>query len=282
MEHGQSVYEVRNVSKSFHVRGGLPWKEARSPVVALNNVSLRIEAGEILGLAGESGSGKTTLAEILAGLQAPTSGSVSFRGKDLGAMDKQEWKRLRREVQMVFQDPYESLNPRHTVLRTVSEPLHNAGVRTGPELTALVDEALAHAGLRPPSVFLSSYPHQLSGGQRQRVSIARAIVLKPKVLIADEPVSMLDVSLRASILSLLRGLRDTMALTIVYISHDLNTVGFLCDRIAVLHRGDLKEIGTAEAVFASPSDPYTRQLLEARPTLAIGGSERGSGAPLPG
>jgi peptide/nickel transport system ATP-binding protein len=264
------VFDIRELSKLFLARSSLPWREPRVIARALDRVSLQVRPGEILGLAGESGSGKTTLAEILAGLQKPTGGELYYRGQDLGGISKEERVTFRREVQMIFQDPYESLNPRHTILRSVSEPLINAGIRSTRQLTPLVEEALEQAGLRPAAAHLDAYPHQLSGGQRQRVSIARAIALKPKVLIADEPVSMLDVSLRASILKLLRQLRQSLGLTILYISHDLSTMSYVCDRIAILHHGVLKEVGPSQQLFSAPQDPYTRELLAAIPSLAIG------------
>lgn len=261
------IYEARDLTKTFYAQTSLPWKEPGVIAAALQQVNLQVKRGEILGLAGESGSGKTTLAEIMAGLQAPTAGHIFYRGQDLTAMDRKEYKTFRREVQMIFQDPYESLNPRHTVLRSVSEPLINFGEKKSDALVSAVEEALVLAGLPSSSAYHHAYPHQLSGGQRQRVSIARAVIVKPSVLIADEPVSMLDVSLRAGILKLLRRLRETMGLTILYISHDLSTMSYVCDRIAVLHRGQLKEIGTAEQVFSAPRDPYTRELLAAAPSL---------------
>ena len=261
------VFEVKKLSKLFYARAGLPWRAPAVTATALDQVTLFMNSGEILGLAGESGSGKSTLAEILARLQSPTQGEVLYRGQNLSTMSHQDRVDFRRQVQMIFQDPYESLNPRHTVLRTVSEGLINSGMRSRPEIASRVEEALEQAGLRPASTYLDTYPHQLSGGQRQRVSIARAMVLKPAVLIADEPVSMLDVSLRAAILKLLRGLRDRMGLTILYISHDLSTMSYLCDRVAILYRGQLKELGPTRQVFASPKDAYTRKLLAAVPSL---------------
>ena len=211
----------------FYARDSLPWRTPAVATVALDQVTMQVNRGEILGLAGESGSGKSTLAEILVDLQLPTKGEVLYQGTSLPDMRSHERRNFRSQVQMIFQDPYESLNPRHTVFRTVSEALVNFGIRSRVEIISSVKESLEQVGLQPTSAFLETYPHQLSGGQRQRVSIARAIVLKPAVLIADEPVSMLDVSLRAGILRLLRDLRERMGLTILYISHDLSTMSYL-------------------------------------------------------
>ena len=262
------VFEINKLSKVFYARGSLFRHASTVIAVALDQVTMQVNRGEILGLAGESGSGKSTLAAILVDLQTPTEGEVLYQGKILSSMGHHERRNFRSRVQMIFQDPYESLNPRHTVLRTVSEALVNSGINSRVEIISRVKESLEQVGLQPTSAFLETYPHQLSGGQRQRVSIARAIVIRPDVLIADEPVSMLDVSLRAGILKLLRDLRERMELTILYISHDISTMSYLCDQIAILYGGQLKELGPIRQVLISPQDSYTKKLLAALPSLS--------------
>lgn len=245
-------------------------------VHAVDGVNLEVAPGEILGLAGESGSGKSTLAEVIVGLQQPTSGSIDHDGIVLeSANGKTSYRsrrdqgralhELRRHVQMVFQDPYGTLNPRFTIFQTVMEPLRNFNVGTDEERIDLVKEALQEAELSPPEDFMHRYPHELSGGQRQRVAIARAIVLKPRLLVADEPVSMLDVSVRAGILNLFRRFREEMGTAVVYVSHDLATIRYLCDRTAIMYLGRIAEIGPTETLIQTPKHPYTELLLSAVP-----------------
>lgn len=233
------------------------------PVVeALRGVDLDIAYGQRLGIVGESGSGKSTLIRLLAGLDRPTSGSIRFAGRDITRLPDRSLKFLRRDLQMVFQDPMSSLDPRMTVRDIISEPLvalghHNAKAR--------VAELLDAVGL--PAAAANRYPHQFSGGQRQRISIARALSPHPKVLVADEPVSALDVSVRAQILNLLMDLADDFALTLVFVSHDLSVVRHLCDTVVVMHNGEIVERGPTEAVYERPTHPYTQALLAAAPTL---------------
>jgi ABC-type glutathione transport system ATPase component len=232
-------------------------------VHALAGVSLDVRAGDRLGVVGESGSGKTTLARLLVGLDRATAGEVRYEGVDIGPLRERDKRFLRRDVQLVFQDPMGSLNPRMTVRRIVQEPLQ--GLTIPGDHDARVDELLDAVGL--PRAAADRYPHQFSGGQRQRIAIARALAPHPQVLVADEPVSALDVSVRAQVLNLLLDLVDELALTLVFVSHDLGVVRFLCDRVAVLHRGRLVESGPTEQVYGSPAQPYTRALLAAVPTL---------------
>ena len=261
------VMEVHNVRKAFRGHRGLgellPWGTTQE-TVALDDVSFRLERGRVLGLVGESGSGKSTLANILVALERPTGGRVLFDGTDLRTMSNAARRSFHRHVQMVFQDPYASLNPRFTVRRTVEEPLaiHRYDRR---ERLDRVIAALEQSELRPGHAFLGKFPHELSGGQRQRVAIARAIVLEPDVLIADEPVSMLDVSVRAGILRLLRSLVDRTRMALVFITHDLSLIGQLCDSVAVLYRGRICEFGPADAVLDRPMHPYTRLMISAVP-----------------
>jgi peptide/nickel transport system ATP-binding protein len=241
-------------------------QEEKKYVKAIDDVSFTIQRGEILGLAGESGSGKTTTGEILVRLQDITGGEVTIDGYPINAKDKSLNKQFRKDVQMIFQDPYETLNPRFNLFQTIAEPLRINGVKDKDELLMLVKEALNTVELKPVEHFLYRFPHELSGGQRQRVAIARAIVLKPKVLVADEPVSMLDVSIRADILNLLKRLRDEMGLTMLYVSHDISTIKYLSDRIAIMYLGKIVEIGKTSEVLSNPQHPYTQVLLSAVPT----------------
>ncbi|MBZ0284192.1 MAG: ABC transporter ATP-binding protein [Anaerolineae bacterium] len=239
----------------------------REMVHAVDGVSFAMRRGKILGLVGESGSGKTTTAMNILGLVEPSKGEIRFNGQDVQDMVRGRNRlALRRQMQMIFQDPYEALNPRQTIFQIVAEPLEVHGlVRNKAEKLERVETALSDAGLKPPGNFLNRYPEDLSGGQRQRVVIAGALVLQPQLLVADEPVSMLDVSIRAEILNLLRQLRDTHNISILYITHDLATAGFFTDRIAVMYLGRIVEIGPTTDVLKNPKHPYTKALLSVVP-----------------
>ena len=260
---------ARNVRKSFAARGELAGLFARGEgalVHAVDDVSFEIREGEIFGLIGESGSGKTTLGRLLVRLERHDSGSIRFQdGRDLAALGGRALREYYRDVQMIFQDPYGSINPRFTVYDTVAEPLATQRLGDVPERRDRVARALERAGLRPPRAFADKFPHELSGGERQRLSIARALVLEPRLLIADEPVSMLDVSIRAGILNLLKQQSREFGLTILYVSHDLSTTRYLCDRIAIMYRGRFVELGEAERVIDGARHPYAQALKAAIP-----------------
>lgn len=239
----------------------------RRVVRALDGIDLTIHQGEIIGLVGESGSGKSTLAMNVMGLDTPTNGRILFDGHDLHAMMRGADRLVaRRKIQLIFQDPYESLNPRQTIYDILTEPLwiHKL-VSTRAEAEKRAAEALTEVGLTPPEAYLRRYPEGLSGGQRQRVGIAAALILDPQIVVADEPVSMLDVSLRSEILMLLRALRDRHRLTLLYITHDLATAALFTDRIAVMYLGRIVEEGMTTQVLRQPQHPYTRALLSVIP-----------------
>jgi peptide/nickel transport system ATP-binding protein len=256
------LLEVRHLVKEFPRRRGL--FGAASSVRAVDDVSFTIERGETFGLVGESGSGKTTTGRCILRLIEPTSGEVIFDGRNVLGLSRGDMRRARRDMQIVFQDPYSSLNPRMRVGDIVEEPLviHRLGSKE--ERRGEVDRALRQAGLDPPDLFLERYPHQLSGGQRQRVAIAASLVLNPDVLVADEPVSMLDVSVRAGVLAILSELR-AQGLGILMITHDLSTAARFADRIAVMYLGRIVEEGSADDVVNNPQHPYTRALLSVVP-----------------
>ncbi len=263
----KTVLTIQGIKKWFPVkRGLLPFqKDSTIYLRAVDGISLEVKDREILGVAGESGSGKSTLGEVIAHLQSPTEGNILYLGQSTRGIQK-KLKAFRRNLQVVFQDPYETLNPRFTVLNTIMEPLKIHGLgQNYSQRVEMVKEALMRAELLPPENFLDRFPHQLSGGQRQRVALARAIVLEPKFIIADEPVSMLDVSIRAGILNLLRRLRNELGVSLIYISHDLATIRYTCDRTAILYLGRIVEIGDTEKVIQKPAHPYTRMLLAAVP-----------------
>jgi len=258
-----NILDVRGLFKYFPVRQSI-LRRADNFVKAIDDVTFTLKRGEVLAVVGESGCGKTTIARTLIGLEEPTRGTILFNDRAVG--QGLSLKQLRRHAQMIFQDPYESLDPRSSIYEIVEEPLvvHKIG-RTPDERRAMVEAALEDAGLRPAEDYFKRYPHELSGGQRQRVVIASAMVLEPELLIADEPVSMLDVSIRAEILNLLRELRQKRGISIVFITHDLSTVAYFADRIAVMYLGRIVETGMTNEVLRSPRHPYTRALLSVVP-----------------
>ncbi|GAB3556369.1 ATP-binding cassette domain-containing protein [Spelaeicoccus albus] len=253
------LLEVRGLRKEFPVRG-------RAPFVAVNDLSFDVRAGETLSIVGESGSGKTTLTRLILRLMEPTAGSVAFDGNVLGDLPANQLRKIRRQMQVVFQDPYSSMNPRMRVHDIVAEPLvtHEASTYgTKSAARGRVTELLESVGLDADAA--RRYPHEFSGGQRQRISIARAIALKPRLVVLDEPTSALDVSVQAQVLKLLSDLQHELGLTYIFVSHNLAVVGQISDRVAVMQHGTIVELGEAAQVLYSPADSYTRTLLDAVP-----------------
>jgi dipeptide transport system ATP-binding protein len=256
-----AVIEARALSREYVVSRGA----FRSPAVvhALDGVSFSLDAGRTLAVVGESGSGKSTLARLLTLIEPPSAGALLIEGEDVAGADHARQRRLRQDVQMVFQNPYGSLNPRQRIGKTLEEPLLVNTRQSGAEREAAAREIMAKVGLRPE--FFHRYPHMFSGGQRQRIAIARALMLRPKILVLDEPVSALDVSIRAQVLNLLAELQEEFNLAYVFVSHDLSVVHHIADEVMVIYLGYAVELGGRDAIFSAPQHPYTRALLSATP-----------------
>jgi oligopeptide transport system ATP-binding protein len=262
MTDERPLLDVRNLVKHFHVGGGL-FGGAGGVVRAVDGVSFGIRPGETLGLVGESGCGKTTTGRCILQLERPTSGEIVFEGRDLTKLTQDELRSARRRMQVIFQDPYSSLNPRMTVGQIIAEPLQVHGiVPDRGKREARVRELLSHVGLPQHA---RRYPHQLSGGQRQRVGVARALAMEPALIVCDEPVSALDVSIQAQIINLLEDLQRELGLTYLFVAHDLSVVRHISDRIAVMYLGKIVELATRQALYEDPLHPYTRALLSAVP-----------------
>jgi oligopeptide/dipeptide ABC transporter ATP-binding protein len=261
---GEPLVQVRGLEMHFPIRSGFLVQRQVGAVRAVDGVDFDVLRGETLGIVGESGCGKSTTARLITRLLDPTAGSISWEGRDIAGLSRKELKPLRREMQMIFQDPYSSLNPRKTVGTIIGEPFIIHGVEPDEkQRKARVQELMEQVGLNPEHY--NRLPHQFSGGQRQRIGVARAIALKPKLIVADEPVSALDVSIQAQVLNLLKDLQRDLGLTIIFIAHDLSVVRHTCDRVAVMYLGKIVELATSDELYAHPRHPYTGALLSAVP-----------------
>ena len=268
---GEAVLAINGLKTLFPVRGGV-LSRVVGHVHAVNDVSFEIARGEIFGLVGESGSGKTTIGRSILRLNEPTAGEIVFEGTDILRLDRRAFRAFRRKIQIIFQDPYASLDPRKTVAAIIGEALDIHRLAKGAERQRRIAELLEWVGL--PADADKRYPHEFSGGQRQRIGIARALAVDPSVLVADEPISALDVSIQAQVINLLQDLQEKLGLTILFIAHDLSVVEHICDRVGVMYLGKLMEIAPTERLFAAPRHPYTRALMAAAPTLDVTGQHQ--------
>jgi oligopeptide transport system ATP-binding protein len=262
LSNGRSLVEVENLKVYFPIRAGI-FKSIKGHVRAVDDISFEVRRGETLGLVGESGCGKSTTGRALIRLREPTGGRVRFDGTDLTTLKTGPLRRLRRRMQIIFQDPYGSLDPRQTVGSIIAEPLETHRLAKGPAKAERIAELLKMVGLDP--TYVNRYPHEFSGGQRQRIGVARALAVEPEFIVCDEPISALDVSIQAQVLNLLTDLRDRLGLTYLFIAHDLSVVKHISDRVAVMYLGKIVEIGPPDQLYTQPGHPYTRALLSAVP-----------------
>ncbi|HYA99043.1 MAG TPA: dipeptide ABC transporter ATP-binding protein [Ktedonobacteraceae bacterium] len=259
----KTLIDVRDLKMHFPLTQGIIFQHVIGYVRAVDGISFNIERGQTLGLVGESGSGKTTIGRTIVRLYKPTTGQILFGDKDLATMEGEELRMARQRIQMIFQDPYASLNPRYTIGSLIAEPMYIYKVASGSEIHERTVELLRVVGLRPE--YIDRYPHEFSGGQRQRIAVARALSINPEFIIADEPVSALDVSIRAQVLNLLQRLQQQFDLTYLFVSHDLSVVRHVADRIAVMYLGKIVELSDRDELYAAPKHPYTKALLSAVP-----------------
>lgn len=260
---GDVLVRVRGLKKHFPITSGLIFQREVAAVKAVDGLNFDIFRGETLGLVGESGCGKSTTGRTILQLHRATEGSVQYEGTELTTLKGRDLRQMRREMQIIFQDPYASLNPRMTISRIVAEPLLVHGIGTEKERNIKVEELLERVGLNP--YFANRYPHEFSGGQRQRIGVARALALNPSFIVADEPISALDVSIQAQVVNLLQDLQDELGLTYLFIAHDLSMVRHICDRVAVMYLGKIVELAATEELYTNPLHPYTQALLSAVP-----------------
>ncbi len=263
---GDALLEVKDLQRYFPFREVQGLRMVKATVKAVDGISFTLRQGQTLGLVGESGCGKSTTSRLVTRLDEPTAGSVHFEGRDITHLKEGDLRSIRRDVQMIFQDPYSSLNPRHTIGSILSTPLKVHGLHKGKE-KARVQELLELVGLNPEHI--NRYPSEFSGGQRQRIGIARALAVEPKLIVADEPVSALDVSIQAQVMNLLAKLRDDLGLAFIFVAHDLGVVRHFCDQVAVMYLGKIVEYGDKKKIYEAPEHPYTQALLSAAPDINV-------------